>query len=130
MAYSRWSDASGFNCFWYTSPETGGTDHIDRAHLTINPKVGDRQIFTYEELKRADQDQLLDECWIADRFPDAPMRSHSDLLRFIHIFFEDMEHNVFRYRGHKQPIAGVIYDEHRPYDNIKVIIARRQQGRR
>ncbi len=129
MAYSRWSDVAGFNCFWYTSPETGGAEFIDQAKLIINPKNGERQSFTYLELKVALDSDTLNEYWVADRFPDAPVRHYPDLLRFIHVFLDDMEHSVFRYRGYRQPTAGVIYDEHRPYDRVQLVATKLLKGR-
>lgn len=119
MAYSRWGD--GIGCFWYTSPETGGAENVKDSKLIVNPKVGERVAFTYAQLKALSPDLN----WVALTFPDAPMKAHAELLFFVDAFFEDMEHNVYRYSGFKTPTAGVVYDEQRTYSNIQHIPSRR-----
>jgi hypothetical protein len=102
MAYSRWIDS-----FWFTSQTTDGNS-INDSKLFINPRKGEGQTFTYRELKGIEQ---LDADWVARTFPEAPMQWLTELLRFIHIYFDDMENNVYRYNGYKLPTSGEVNDK-------------------
>lgn len=101
MTYSRWRDS-----FWATNEATGAP-FINDSTLSINPKVGDPKIFKFGFLNSLD----LTEEWASSEFPDAPMHWLPELLRFIHIYLDDMRHNVYRYKGYKEPTAGVFYAE-------------------
>jgi len=115
MAYSNWLDS-----FWHTAPITGA-DFIDGSKLFINPRKGDGQTFTYAELKALD----LNTDWVARTFPDALDIWLSELLRFIHIYMDDMENNVYRYQGFKIPTAG---DANEKRDSERFVIDRRSDS--
>jgi hypothetical protein len=91
MVYSRWSDS-----FFYTAAQTGAP-HISASKLQINPRIGDSRTVRYDFL--AD----IDSHWVALNFPDTPMHFLSQLVKLVKEFRRDMEHNVYPYKGFKQP---------------------------
>jgi hypothetical protein len=92
MVYSRWS-----NSFFYTAAQTGAP-HISAAKLQIHPQQGDAKTVRYDMLSAVDAN------WVALNFPEVPMHQLSELVALVKEFRRDMERNVYRYKGHKQPI--------------------------